>query len=127
MANWTPGSFVSRLAQAIMAYLPTPPVVVPPPARWGAEEIATARLAPFTADVETRRLTVPMPHASVDDTLAFHERCNGPLIAARSLLRDRYPDLATDIRRVIEECNSATDGSVLIHAEYLLVLARTPA
>jgi hypothetical protein len=52
------------------------------------------------------------------------ERANGPLIAARTLLRDDYRDLRAELARLMDEFNHARDGSLRIAAEYLLIVAR---
>jgi ubiquinone/menaquinone biosynthesis C-methylase UbiE len=124
LANWTPEGFIGRLAATIASQLPQPPLQVPAPTAWGVEDVVRERLEPYAAEIIIARRTVPFVHDSVQELLGFYEACNGPLVAARALLRDRYPELRADIRRLIEDSNGAGAGRVEIDSEYLLVLAR---
>jgi SAM-dependent methyltransferase len=124
LANWTPDGFVGRLASTIVSYMPRPAVELPPPTDWGIEEVARGRLEPYADDIMVVRHSLSFAGDSAEELLAFHERCNGPMVAARALLRDRYSQLRDDVHRLIEEFNVLEDGAVEIRSEYLLVTAR---
>jgi ubiquinone/menaquinone biosynthesis C-methylase UbiE len=123
MANWTPDGFIGELVRTVAAHVPAAPGGFPPPTEWGEESTAVRRLAAVAADVETKHNALAITHESPDALITHYERSNGPIVAARMLLRDRYPELVRDIRELIDEFNHASDGSVLIEAEYLLAIA----
>jgi SAM-dependent methyltransferase len=123
LTAWTPAGFIGRFASTITARLPVPATGLPAPTDWGVPEIATERLSPYAAELSTSTEVVTLAHDSVDAAMDFMERANGPLIAARTLLRDDYGDLRTELARLMEEFNHAQDGSLRIAAEYLLIVA----
>jgi SAM-dependent methyltransferase len=123
MANWTPDGFIGQLVRTVAAHVPAGPGRFPPPTEWGEESTAVRRLAALATDIETKHSALAISHDSPDALITHYERSNGPIVAARMLLRDRYPDLVRDIRELIDEFNDASDGSVLIQAEYLLAIA----
>jgi hypothetical protein len=45
-------------------------------------------------------------------------------VAARALLRDRYPQLREELQQLIAEFSVREGGGVEIHSEYLIVTAR---
>lgn len=57
------------------------------------------------------------------------ERMLGPLVMTKAALepQGRYDELRRDIVKLCDDCNEATDGSFLVHAEYLLSVAQMPA
>jgi SAM-dependent methyltransferase len=124
LTAWTPAGFIGRFAATITARLPVPPSELPAPTDWGIPEIATERLSPYGGEVSISTEVVTLSHDSVDAAMDFMERANGPLIAARTLLRDDYRDLRAELARLMDEFNHARDGSLRIAAEYLLIVAR---
>jgi SAM-dependent methyltransferase len=123
LTAWTPAGFIGRFASTITARLPVPASELPPPTDWGVPEIATERLSPYAADVNISTEVVTLAHDSVEAAMDFMERANGPLIAARTLLRDDYGDLRAELTRLMDEFNYAQDGSLRVAAEYLLIVA----
>lgn len=126
MANWTPEGYIGRFHGHLTARLPPSPENVPSPLHWGIEDVVRSRLEQLAAKLGVERHAVRMAHASVDEMWAFLEHNNGPLVAARMALGDNYGPLAADGKRLIEKSNTASDDSVVIDAEYLLVVARKP-
>jgi hypothetical protein len=69
----------------------------------------------------------PIRFASKQAAQAFQERYNGPLIALRNLLpSERYSVLMTQFDELVDQFNRASDGTVAIDVEYLLVVASKP-
>jgi ubiquinone/menaquinone biosynthesis C-methylase UbiE len=124
LASWTPEGFIGRWVAAIVSYMPPSGVELPPATLWGVEQAARERLEPYAEEITIERRSLPFVYSSVEEMLTFHERCNGPVVAARALLRDRYPQLRDDLRQLIAEFSVREDGSVEIHSEYLIVTAR---
>jgi SAM-dependent methyltransferase len=127
LASWTPEGFIGRLAAVVASYMPPAAAKLPPPTLWGVEQLARERLEPYAEEIDVEHHSLRFERDSVEELLAFHERCNGPLVAARALLRDRYPQLRAELRQLIEQFNAREDGGVEIDSEYLLVTARTRA
>jgi hypothetical protein len=111
----------------IMGYMPAPPAGAGRPTDWGVPEVARDLLDPLAAEVSVQTRSVPMTAASVEAELERHERCNGPLVAARALLGDRYPELREDLLALLADVDEARDGTFAVEAEYLLVAARKAA
>jgi SAM-dependent methyltransferase len=124
LAAWTPDGFIGRVIAAVSSFMPPPPEGVPPSTLWGVEEVVRERLAGLAADVRVERGAVTMAHPSVDAMLEFQRLHNGPCIAASMVLGERFGELLAAMRGVITELNRATDGSVRIESDYLLVTAR---
>lgn len=123
LTAWTPGSFIGRFAATIASFMPRPQVDLPPPTAWGVEDIVRERFAPHASEVVVERRSVSSSASSTEELVGFHERCNGPLIAARALLRERYPELREALLALIDESNVSGEG-VEVQSGYLLVIAR---
>lgn len=125
LTAWTPESFIGRFAATIASFMPRPQIELSPPTAWGVEHVVRERLEPHASEVSVERLSVSIIRSSVDEMVDFSERFNGPLIAARAVLRERYPDLRDALHALIEDSNVARDGGVEVQSEYLLTIART--
>jgi ubiquinone/menaquinone biosynthesis C-methylase UbiE len=127
LANWTPQGYLGRQIEIAAGYAPAPPGAVPSPLAWGEPEVVRARLAGLAGSVELQPQMVPMGFDSKQAAREFQERYNGPLIALRSTLPpERYGALMTQLDEVVDQFNRATDGTVAIDVEYLLVVASKP-
>jgi SAM-dependent methyltransferase len=129
LANWTPQGFLGRQIELSSGYAPPPPGPGGPPSPllWGEPEVVRARLADLAASVQIQPRMAPVRFASTQAAREFYERYNGPLIALRKLLPpERYGALLAELEGLVDRFNRATDGTVAIDAEYLLVVARKP-
>jgi len=125
MANWTPEGFIGRMLRAHTAVVPPPPGV-PSPLEWGKEETVRARFDGRVTEVtcirRTLELRFPFSPAAVTELFATNY---GPTVAT---LRATNPDgasrLRSELTRLFEEHNLASDGSTAVAGEYLDVLAR---
>lgn len=125
MANWTPEGFVGRMLRAHTAVVPPPPGV-PSSLEWGKEAVVRERFGAGAASVScTRRtldLSFPFPPAAVTELFAT---CYGPTVMT---LRAADPAgasrLRSELTRLFEEANRATDGTTTVAGEYLDVQAR---
>lgn len=124
MANWTPESFPGRLFALIAAYLPPPPGV-PRPVEWGVEETVRRRFDGLASRVTLERRILRWEFETPAAMVDFFDR-NGPpnAVVRKSLEADRYEAMREDQLNLVSKHNSATDGSVAVDAEYLLVVAR---
>ena len=85
------------------------------------------RLGELAGSVELQPRMVPTRFDSKQAAREFQERYNGPLIALRNTLPpERYSALMTQFDELVDQFNRATDGTVAIDVEYLLVVASKP-
>jgi ubiquinone/menaquinone biosynthesis C-methylase UbiE len=127
LANWTPLGYLGRQIDIASGYGPAPPSGIPSPLAWGEPEVVRERLGELAVSVELQPRMAPMRFDSKQAAREFQERYNGPLIALRNTLPpERYDALMTELDRLTDQSNRATDGTVAIDAEYLLVVARKP-
>jgi SAM-dependent methyltransferase len=124
LANWTPDGFFGRLRAVSRRYQP-PPDGVPDPFEWGREEVVRARFEALAGSVAVERRTLPFAFPSPQDLLGFFGTHAGPQVVARETMApEDYAELGRESLAVVEEHNTATDGSVIVESEYLLVVAR---
>ena len=127
LANMTPQGYLGRLIATAFSYGPPPPAEIPSPLLWGEPEVVRERLGELAGSVEVQPRMVPTRFDSKQAALAFQERYNGPLIALRNILpQERYAALMTQFDELVDQFNRATDGTVAIDTEYLLVVASKP-
>jgi ubiquinone/menaquinone biosynthesis C-methylase UbiE len=127
LANMTPQGYLGRQIAIASGYGPPPPETIPSPLLWGEPEVVRERLGELAVSVELQPRVAPMRFASRQAAREFQERYNGPLIALRNTLPpERYAALMTDLDQLVDQFNQATDGTVAIDVEYLLVVASKP-
>lgn len=127
MANWTPEGFQGRVFAINNRHVPGPQGV-PPSSEWGREEVVAARFEGLAADIRTDRRSLRLEHESPEAMRAWFEENAGPAVAARRFLpAEANEAIAAETLDLVREVNQATDGSVVIDAEYLLVIARKNA
>jgi ubiquinone/menaquinone biosynthesis C-methylase UbiE len=127
LANWTPQGFLGRQIDLASSYAPAPPGEIPSPLAWGEPEVVQERLTELAVSVELQPRMASTRFDSKQAAREFQERYNGPLIALRNLLPpERYSVLMTQLDELVDQFNRATDGTVAIDAEYLLVVASKP-
>ena len=124
MANWTPDGFVAKQFALGSRYLP-PPDGVPPPVLWGNDQIVRQRLGPYASEIRTVRRTLEFdypysPHEVVD----FFRQYFGPTQFAFSRLNpDQQRAYAADLEAHWREHNEGGDHRVLVHTDFLEVIA----
>jgi len=124
LVNWTPEGQIGELFQIMGAYMPAPPAYASPPPLWGSEEHVRDLFAGTPVDFVFARGTNPWRFASAEDYVRFMETNYGPTLKARERLsaEGRWDQCRADIRAMAERRNEATDGGLLMHAEYLIAL-----
>ena len=124
MVNWTPEGFQGRSFAIGNRHAPGPEGV-PPSSEWGREEVVAQRFEGLATDIQTDRRSLRLEHESPEAMRAWFEENAGPAVAARTFLPEETNDaIAAETLELVHEMNTATDGSVVIDAEYLLVVAR---
>ena len=124
MANWTPDGFQGALFGVQSRYAP-PAEGVPPATDWGSEEVVCDRFDGLAATIDFSRRTLTFRFDSPEGMWAFFASNAGNAVTARKVLPpERWEELSHEMVRLFSDWNTATDGSLAIDAEYLLVVAR---
>jgi SAM-dependent methyltransferase len=126
LVNWTPEGQVGELFSILGRYLPPPPAFASPPPLWGSEDHVRELLGDDVELSFTRGLN-PWRFESVEAYVEFMEDFYGPLVKARQRLTGEgsWPQCREEIVAMVARRNEATDGSLLMHAEYLVTVGRT--
>jgi len=123
MANWTPEGYVGELFRTTGRHLPSP-LGLPSAMRWGDEATVRELLGDGVAELRAaRRICVqrfPSPAFYVD----FFRTHYGPTLKAFAALDALGQGrLAGDLDALVREHNRSRDHTVVIHSEYLEVVA----
>jgi ubiquinone/menaquinone biosynthesis C-methylase UbiE len=125
MTTWSKEGFNGRLFGTIGRYMPSPPPGIEGPTSWGDEDHVREMFGAAGVDVEIARHTVLTQGDSVDAFMARFLPRFGPLVVARPMLEEQgtWDALLADYRQMLEDANTATDGTLRYDAEYLVVTA----
>jgi len=124
MASWTPESYQGQSFAIGRRHMPQGADLAIS-TDWGDEAIARSRFESLGARVEARRRSVPFRFESPAAMSSFFARNAGPVVVAREAMSpERYRQMAEETKRLAAGRNRATDGSMAIDVDYLLVVAR---
>jgi len=124
MANWTPDGFNGQYFDIASGYAPPPPKDVPRPVDWGREEVVRERFGDLAGSILVEPRFVRWSFADAEEGFRFYGG-TGPSLALMDMLdEDARGRLRDEFAELVDRFNTATDGSVEIDAEYLLVVAR---
>jgi SAM-dependent methyltransferase len=123
MVNWTPEGYLGDFFRTMGKHVP-PPAGVQSPMRWGDEANLRRLFGDGIAELTaTRRMFVfrqRSPRAWIDYFRTFY----GPTLKAfESLDGAAQERLTADLEAMIQGHNVANDGTMVVHAEYLEVVA----
>jgi SAM-dependent methyltransferase len=123
LVNWTPASQIGEVFKILGRYLPKPPAYASAPPLWGDEQHVRGLFAGTGIEPVFARGHNPWRFESPEHWVAFMETQYGPLVKARAKLtaEGRWSDCRAEILAMAERRNEATDGSLLLAAEYLIV------
>jgi SAM-dependent methyltransferase len=129
LVNWTPEGQIGELFKIMGRYMPPLPDYASPPPLWGSEEHVRKLFAGTGVEFEFARGLNPWRYDSAEDYVTFMETHSGPTVKARERLtaEGRWQDCRAEIVAMAERRNEATDGSLLMHAEYLIAIGRKAA
>jgi len=124
MANWTPQGFVGKSFLITSGMVPAPPGV-PAPSLWGDESIVHQRLSRGTSAISATRQKAHFKYPfGPKEVVALFRQYFGPIQTAFSRLDPQgQAQLACQLEALWAEHNTASDGSVVVEAEYLDVRA----
>jgi SAM-dependent methyltransferase len=126
LVNWTPEGQIGELFKIMGRYMPAPPDYASPPPLWGNEEHVRELFAGTGIELEFARGHNPWRFDSAEHYVVFMETSYGPTLKARERLsaEGRWEECREEIHAMAKRRNEATDGSLLMHAEYLITLGR---
>ena len=129
LVNWTPEGFIGQMFKTMGKYLPAPPDYASPPPLWGNEDHVHGLFEDTGVDVAFARGNNPWRFDSAEHFVVFFESYYGPTLKARERLEaeGRWAELRDELHALAERHNDATDGSLLMHAEYLITLGHKRA
>ena len=122
LANWTPESFIGQLFKTIGKHLP-PPAGLKSPALWGTRDRLYDLFGPDAESIEVAQRTYVWRYKSPRHWLDLWRAVYGPLQKAFAALDEAAQEqLTTDLLALIDRFNVATDGTMVVPAEYLEVI-----
>src|SRR5215212_10974395 len=129
LVNWTPQGLIGQLFKILGRYLPAPPEFASPPPLWGSEDHVRGLFDGTGVELEFARGHNPWRFPSADAFVAFMETAYGPTVKARERLTGEgtWDACRAEIVALAERSNVATDESLLMRAEYLVVVGRKAA
>ena len=123
MTTWVTDGYAGEIFKLTGAFLPPPPPGVQPPPLWGVEShveevFAAAGVVPGVVHEH-----VELTFGSEQDAVAEYMNTFGPFVTARTVLepQGRWPEFVQTFADIVRRFNLATDGSVRIQGEYLLI------
>lgn len=124
MANWTPEGHVGQMFKIVGKHVPPSPLMESP-LKWGIEEVVRERLQDGAASIRIEKRSYPMRYPFGPSEVAeFFFTYYGPTLKALAALdAPGQAALRQDLAELWARNNVATDGSTLVHSEYLEVLA----
>jgi SAM-dependent methyltransferase len=124
LVNWTPDGMIGDLLRTVGEYMPAPPAYASPPPRWGDEGHVRKLFAGTGVAFRFSYGSNPFRFASAEHFAAFFETNYGPVLKARERLtaEGTWDECRADIVALAESYNQADDGSLLMHAEYMVAI-----
>ena len=122
LANWTPDSFIGQLFKTIGKHLP-PPAGLKSPALWGTRNRLDELFGAYASAIDITSQTYVWRYRSPRHWLELWREVYGPLQKAFAALDDAAQEqLAIDLLALIGSCNVASDGTMVVPAEYAEVV-----
>jgi len=129
LVNWTAQGLIGQLFKIMGRYLPAPPEYASSPPLWGDEDHVRGLFEGTGVELEFSRGHNPWRFPSAEAFVAFMETAYGPTVKARERLTGEgtWDACRAEIVALAERSNVATDASLLMQAEYLVVAGRKAA
>jgi SAM-dependent methyltransferase len=124
LANWTPAGFVGEIFKVLARYIP-PASGVKPPSLWGTEERLRGLFGTRLGTLDAPRRNYMFRYRSPKHWLDTFRTYYGPVHKAFGALDPaKQASLAEDLLALAKQLNVATDGSMVVPAEYLEVVIK---
>jgi SAM-dependent methyltransferase len=129
LGNWAADGYIGRFWSAMGPYMPTPPAFASPPPGWGREDHVRELFAEHPVALTFGRRAVTFTAPSAEAFIDLFADLYGPLLAARTALTEsgRWSALRDELIALSEELNTATDGTLRVDSDYLVITARKEA
>jgi len=122
LANWTPEGFIGQLFKVVGAYIP-PPAGLKWPALWGTEPHIVELFGKDAMDILTTRRHFNFRYRSPAHWIQVFREFYGPVhMAFKALDTPGQYALEKDITSLLDRCNVAGPGSLVVPGEYLEVV-----
>lgn len=122
LCNWTPDGFIGQLFKTLGRFVP-PPTGVQSPARWGTENWLQETFGPEATNISITPRIFKLRFASALEFIDFFRTYYGPVHKAFLALDSaQQEELTKDMSALLDQFNTAGDGSSIIAAEYLEVI-----
>jgi SAM-dependent methyltransferase len=123
LCTWPPVGMVSEFFATHARYVP-PPAGTKPPIRWGTDAGLVELLGAGTSSIETEQRPVFEYFRSIDHAIDVFRTYFGPTARAFQMLdAERQASLRKDLEAIFQRYNRATDGTAVVEAQYLMVIA----
>jgi ubiquinone/menaquinone biosynthesis C-methylase UbiE len=125
LANWTPDGWVGDMFRTVGRYVP-PPAGIQPATRWGTEAGVRELLGDGISSLQTSRQKFVWRFSSAEQYLDLFRRYYGPVLKAFDALDEPGQSaMASELLAGVERFAIPSQGTLLVPAEYLEVVATT--
>ena len=123
MANWTPNGFAGQMFKLGGKYVPPPSM--PAPVLWGVPEVVAERLGDRVTDLRTTARMAEFRFEYGPEGVADHFKTYfGPTVMAlKAMGEDNHEPFTRDLVDLWKANNEMSDGTTVVHGEYLEVVA----
>lgn len=123
LANWTPDGFIGEMLRIVGRYVP-PPAGVRPATRWGTEDGLRELFGSDIAELRAAPRDFVFHFLTAQQYLDLFRLYYGPVHKAFAALDEAGQEaLARDLTVAVERFNQGDDGTLVVPAEYLEVVA----
>jgi SAM-dependent methyltransferase len=124
LVNWTPEGQIGELFKIMGRYLPPPPEFASAPPLWGSESHVRRLFSGSHVALDFARGYNPWRFETPEAWISFVETNYGPTLKARQRLEAEgtWKDCRAEMLAMARRRNEATDGSLMMRAEYLITI-----
>ena len=121
---WTEDGFTGQNLKMTSKYLPVQPEGIDGPLSWGNEAAAKQRFQAHASNVQVTRGTVKWAFESADAWEEWSQEHVPPVVVAKKMLPpETFAQIREESHALVARFNNASDGSMDIDGEYLLIVA----
>ncbi len=122
LANWTPEGFIGRMFKVIGKHMP-PPAGVKSPALWGTRVWLEEAFGAAASAIAVEPRMFMFRYRSPQHFLDIFREYYGPMLKAfEALDAAGRKGLAADLLGLMDDMNTASDGTMVVPGEYLEVV-----